>query len=159
MKHFFLIFTFSLFSVFQSVKAQTSNISMSGNVSFNFDSDNVILKVDRIRNNEREGGNSGTLKWSVYFSKEFYSGKGQITGVKVFEQKMKSLDGGYARTDMKYDGIWLNKPQDGEYYVTICLLEYDGRDQRYYIVNSHAFDKKSIIDFNAREEIGSFFGY
>lgn len=137
---FFLLFFFAV----QSAMAQTSAMRMEGKVHFNFSHESLTLGVERIVNGD-EYGVSGSLKLAVYFSKQPYSGTGTIDGIKVFEVPTYEVEAGYYHGGTELTRKWLKKPEDGMYYVTVLLLEYDQSDERYYIVSSKNFSEKASI--------------
>lgn len=127
-----------LFSV--TLFAQTSDINMSGGVRVGWDQDYVRVSIDRIDNDD-DGGRSGSLKVIVYFSPTYYS-SGRLSGVKVFEKEIERIRGGYYRTNTALAEPWLKRPEKGSYYVVVAILEYDGRDDTFYIVDSHTMSEK-----------------
>lgn len=148
MKKIQLFSFFLLFFATQSAMAQTSAMRMEGKVHFNFSHESLTLGVERIVNGD-EYGVSGSLKLAVYFSKQPYSGTGTIDGIKVFEAPTYEVEAGYYRGGVELTREWLRKPADGTYYVIVLLLEYDQRDERYYIVSSKNFSEKTSISYNA----------
>lgn len=143
---FLVIFIF--LSLVKCAIGQTSAMRMEGKVHFNFSHESLTLGVERIVNGD-EYGVSGSLKLAVYFSKQPYSGTGTIDGIKVFEAPTYEVEAGYYRGGVELTREWLRKPADGTYYVTVLLLEYDQRDERYYIVSSKNFSEKASISYNA----------
>lgn len=139
-----ILFLFGL----QVLIGQTSNMKLEGNITFNYTSEDLTLGVERIVNSDSYGY-SGALKLAVYFSSQPYSGKGKINGTKVFEVETNKIRAGYYHGGTRLTSEWLKKPLDGEYYVTVVLLEYDQRDERYYIVYSTNFSKKANITYNS----------
>lgn len=127
--------------------AQLSDLKLSGLIRVQVDTDSVEVEVSAIKNRE-QSGKSGSLKLAVYATKEPYK-SGTISGTKIYESRIEQLRAGYTR-NIKLKGAMLKKPMEGRYYVTVLLLEYDGKDERYYIVANETI--AHMIDFNFRTQ-------
>ena len=88
----------------------------------------VEIEVAKIKHHRP--GKTGSLKLSVWATKEPYNG-GTLNGYQLGVVEKKALEPGYSYTDVKNVAKY-TAPPDGSYYVTIVLSEF-GNNQTYSI--------------------------
>lgn len=70
-------------------------LSMSGNLSFECNGSDCVLRADKVENNGSRYNRSGSLRLELWRMESAYSGSGGITGYKVAQHDLGQLDARY----------------------------------------------------------------
>ena len=116
-----LIFLFLFFSL--GLSAQ----NFSGSWGYKIDGKYINIYGDKIQN-QNNGGRTGTLKIAIWATSYPYSG-GYINGYNLFEFKLDPLNSRKYYYDISRTG-WCTYPPNGNYSLTILLLEYISYDYK-----------------------------
>lgn len=143
MKKTGLILITFLLVITEAFAQENKGVILSGDWSYNIDfaQKEVHITGAKIENNSA-GGKSGTLKIILYLTATKYSG-GSISGYPLAEYTFGQLEGGYYYHDIDKRLDFSSTPPVGNYYLTLCLCEYN---ESYYIKDYLNFDNLLTID-------------
>lgn len=95
---------------------------------YSYEGGTVDMTVAKI--SHRRTANTGSLKLSVWATRQPYDG-GKLNGFEIGEVQKKALPAGYSYTNVSNTGKF-TPPPNGTYYLTLILTEF--RDGGYVIV-------------------------
>ena len=146
------IFTFSFLCII-SIAANATDLSLVGSWSYEISQSNETVRVygDKIKNSS-SGGHSGSIKLALYLTTSKYYG-GSISGYALGEYRFNPdyLNGGQYFYNIDKTTSFSVTPPDGDYYVTLLLLEYQSND--FYIVDYVTFNNTISFGNSGGEDI------
>lgn len=104
---------------------------------------NNRIDISAAKISHTRAGKTGGLRLAVWATPQPYAG-GAISGYQIGCAELKPLDAGYSYTDVKRREV-LTAPPEGRYYVTIALMEFDGKA---YVIREYS-SGKATTDFPA----------
>jgi hypothetical protein len=104
--------------------------TLEGPWSWHYSYEGGTLDMTVAKISHRRTAHTGTLKLSVWATRQPYSG-GKLSGFEVGEVQKKALEPGYSYTNVKNTGKF-TPPPNGTYYLSLVLTEF--RDGGYVIV-------------------------
>lgn len=107
--------------------ARKAGLSLSGTSSYAVNGSLIDIKVEKIVNNRPAGSKSGSLRVSVWATKEAYQG-GTINGYVLGRYGMEPLKGNYTRSNVSVS-VKFNPPPKGTYCIVLTLDEYSDDDE------------------------------
>src|SRR5262249_24938698 len=113
-----LCLTFALLS------ASASNVSFSGNCTWEINGSSINIEVGRVDNDDPAGSRSGRLRLRLWATSTRYSG-GTINGYVLGVHALDPLAGQYYYQNIS-GYVSYTAPPAGTYYTTITLEEYTG---------------------------------
>lgn len=133
--------------VFLSTTLSATELKLDGSIGYKFHDDKVTIFADKIMN-KSIGGKSGTIKLAVYATDSFYDAGGlygYILGEHTFDRE---LYGEYNFLNVQKT-VDYKEPPIGKYYITIALLEFDGKD---FKITDFASFKEPVL-FGLAEDV------
>lgn len=105
-----------------SVAAEAKEIGFVGNTFYRYQGNQLTITADKVQN-FRGGGYSGTLKFDLWATKNYYNG-GVISGTILGTFTREGLSAGYSYNGLSQQ-VRMNYPAPGEYWITLTVAEYD----------------------------------
>lgn len=102
-----------------------SDVDLVGNLSYETQNNGttVVIRADRVQNNEPGGSRSGTLRLELWATANAYTG-GTLSGYRLAQHRLGELAGGTSYTNISSGSVPYTPPPAGTWRVTLILSEY-----------------------------------
>ncbi len=139
-----------LFLSLMALNCLATSLSLVGSGSYDISGNTVVLRADKIQNNEF-GGRSGTIRLELWAFSSPYPGT--TFGYKLASYVLGQLDGGYYYYNINSGSIPFSLPASGAWYFSLQVREYTA-------TGSDGYTTRDYLNFSPYVRVagGAYFG-